>query len=58
MQSSCNYNLAISSILIKQIYEKQIRLKKEMRKMRIKLSRLKKELDFLKDKEKEIIIIK
>jgi hypothetical protein len=53
-----DYNLAILSTLIKQIYKKRLRLKKEVRKTRIKLSRLKKQLNFLKDKEKEIIITK
>ncbi len=42
MQSNCNYNLTISLNSIKQIYKEQIYLKKEMRKMRTKLSRLKK----------------
>ncbi len=30
MQSNCNYNLAILSISIKQIYSKQLYLKKEI----------------------------
>jgi len=38
MQSSCNCNLTIFSILIKQIYKEQIYLKKEVRNMRTKLS--------------------
>jgi hypothetical protein len=42
VQLSCNYNLTILSILIKRIYKKKLRLKKKMRKVRIKLSRLKK----------------
>ena len=42
IQFNCNYNLAISLILIKQIYKKQIYLKKEIRKIYAKLSRLKK----------------
>jgi len=42
MQSNCNYSLTISLTSIKQIYNEQIYLKKEMRKMRTKLSRLKK----------------
>ncbi len=53
-----NCDLAISSISIKQIYEKRLRLKKEMREARAKLRRLKKQLNFLKDKEKEIIVTK
>ncbi len=53
-----NYNLAILFTLIKQIYKKILRLKKEVRKTRIKLSCLKKQLNFLKDKEKEIFITK
>jgi len=58
IQSNCNYNLAIFFASIKQIYKKQIRLKKEVRNTRAKLSRLKKQLDFLKNKKKIIIIIK
>jgi len=42
MQSNYNYNLTIFLTLIKQIYEKQICLKKEMRETRIKLNRPKK----------------
>ncbi len=42
IQSNYNYNLTIFLTLIKQIYEKQIRLKKEMRETRIKLNRPKK----------------
>ena len=49
MQSSCNYNLTISLISIKQIYREQIRLKKEVRNIYAKLSRLEKQLDFLKN---------
>jgi len=51
-------DLAISSTSIKRIYEKRLRLKKEMREARAKLSRLKKQLNFLKDKEKEMIVTK
>ncbi len=58
MQSSCNYNLTISFILIKKIYKKQIYLKKEVYDMCTKLSRLEKQLDFLKNKKKKKIIIK
>jgi len=57
VQSNCNCNLTISSILIKQIYKKQMRLKKEVRDTCAKLSRLKKQLNFLKNKKKEIIVI-
>jgi len=39
---SRNYNLTILFTLIKQIYKKRLRLKKEMREAHIKLSRLKK----------------
>ncbi len=53
-----NYDLAILSTSIKRIHKKQLRLKKEMRKAHIKLSRLKKQLNFLKDKEKEMIVTK
>ncbi len=58
VQLNRNYNLAILFTLIKQIYKKRLRLKKEVRKTRIKLSRLKRQLNFLENKEKEIIIIK
>ncbi len=58
VQSNRNYNLTISSILIKQIYKEQIRLKKEVRNVYTKLSRLKKQFNFLKNKKKEIIITK
>ncbi len=58
MQFSCNYNLTISFILIKQIYREQMRLKKEVRNTYTKLSRLEKQLNFLKNKKKEIIITK
>ncbi len=53
-----NYNLTIFSTLIKRIYEKRMRLKKEMREARVKLSRLKKQLNFLKNKKKEMIVTK
>ncbi len=38
IQSNCNCNLTIFSTLIKQIYKKQMRLKKEIYKTRTKLS--------------------
>ncbi len=38
VQSSCNYNLTIFFTSIKQIYEKQIRLKKKVRNIYTKLS--------------------
>ncbi len=55
---SRNYDLAILFISIKRIYKKRLRLKKEVREARTKLSRLKKQLDFLKDKERKIIVTK
>ncbi len=58
VRSNRDCNLAIFSISIKQIYKKQIRLKKEIRDTRAKLSRLKKQLDSLKNKKKEIIVTK
>ncbi len=58
MRLSRNYNLTILSILIKQIYKERLCLKKEVRKARTKLSCLKKQLNFLRNKEKEIIVIK
>ncbi len=58
VRSSRNYNLIISLASIKQIYKKQMRLKKEVRDTRAKLSRLEKQLNFLKNKKKEIIVIK
>ena len=42
IRSSRNCDLTISSILIKQIDKEQMRLKKEVRNARTKLSRLKK----------------
>jgi len=54
---SRNYDLAIPFASIKRIYEKRLRLKKEVREASTKLSRLKKQLDFLKDKEKEMIVL-
>jgi len=42
MRLNRNYNLAILFISIKRIYEKRLRLKKEMREVHTKLSRLKK----------------
>ncbi len=57
VRSNRNCDLAISSISIKRIYEKRLRLKKEMRETRAKLSRLKKQLNFLKDKKKEMIVL-
>jgi hypothetical protein len=53
MRSDCNCNLAISSTLIKQIYSKQLCLKKEVREAQTKLSCLKKQLNFLKIKRKK-----
>ncbi len=58
IQSNCNYNLIIFLTLIKQIYKKQIYLKKEICKIYTKLNRLKKQLNFLKNKKKKIIITK
>jgi len=55
---SRNCDLAISFASIKRIYEKRMRLKKEVREARAKLSRLKKQLDFLEDKKKEMIVTK
>ncbi len=57
VRSNRNYNLAILFTSIKRIYKKRLRLKKEMREAHIKLSRLKKQLNFLKDKEKEMIVL-
>ncbi len=53
MRFNCNCNLIIFSTLIKQIYKEQIQLKKEVRNTYTKLSRLKKQLDFLKNKKKK-----
>ncbi len=58
VQSNRNCDLAISFTSIKQIYEKRLRLKKEIREARAKLSRLKKQLNFLKNKEKKMIVTK
>ncbi len=51
-----NYDLVILFTSIKRIYEKRLRLKKKMRETRAKLSRLKKQLNFLEKKEKEMIV--
>jgi len=53
-----DYDLAISFTSIKRIHEKQLRLKKKMREAHTKLSRLKKQLNFLKNKEKKMIVTK
>ncbi len=58
VRSNRNCNLAILFTSIKRIYKKRLRLKKEMRKAYTKLSRLKKQLNFLKNKEKEMIVTK
>ncbi len=58
VRSNRDYDLAISSTSIKRIYEKRMRLKKEVREARAKLSRLKKQLNFLENKEKEMIVTK
>jgi len=55
---NCNYDLAILSTLIKRIYEKRLRLKKEIREVHAKLSRLKRQLSFLENKEKKMIVTK
>ena len=58
VRSNRNCDLAISSISIKRIHKKRMRLKKEVRDAHAKLSRLKKQLNFLESKKKEIIVIK
>jgi len=58
VRSNRNYNLIISFILIKRIYEKRLRLKKKVRETYAKLNRLKKQLNILKNKEKEMIVTK
>jgi len=58
VRSNRDYDLIISSTLIKRIYEKRMRLKKEVREARAKLSRLKKQLNFLENKKKEMIVTK
>ncbi len=55
---NCDYDLTISLVLIKRIYKKRMRLKKEVRDAHAKLSQLKKQLNFLKNKKKEMIVIK
>ncbi len=57
MRLNRDYNLTISSTSIKQIYKKKLRLKKKVRKAYIKLSCLKRQLNVLKNKKKEIIVI-
>ena len=58
VRSNRDYNLAISSTSIKRIHEKRMRLKKEVREARAKLSRLKKQLNFLENKKEEMIVTK
>ncbi len=58
VRSSRNCDLAIFLASIKRIYRKRMRLKKEVRDARAKLSRLEKQLNFLKNKKKEIIVTK
>jgi len=55
---SRDYNLTILFASIKRIYEKRLRLRKEMREAHFKLSRLERQLDFLKNKEKKMIVTK
>jgi len=58
VRSNRDCDLTISFASIKQIHGKRMRLKKEVREARAKLSRLKKQLDFLKNKKKEMIVTK
>ncbi len=58
VRSNRDYDLAISLASIKRIHKERMRLKKEMREARAKLSRLEKQLDFLKNKKKEMIVTK
>jgi len=58
VRSNRNCDLTISFASIKRIHEERMRLKKEVRNARAKLSRLKKQLDFLKNKKKEMIVTK
>ncbi len=57
VRSNCDYNLTISFASIKRIYEERMRLKKEVRDAHAKLNRLKKQLNFLKNKKKKMIVI-
>ena len=47
-------DLAISLTTLKKIYSKRVRLRKEVREMRTKLLRLKRQLEFVEDKEEEL----
>jgi len=58
VRSNRGYDLAISPASIKRIHGERMRLKKEVREARAKLSRLEKQLDFLENKEKEMIVTK
>jgi len=58
VRSNCDCDLTIFSTSIKRIHEERMRLKREVRDARTKLSRLKKQLDFLKNKKKKIIVTK
>jgi len=57
VRSNRGCDLAISSTSIKRIHEKRMRLKKEVREARAKLSQLKKQLDFLENKKEEMIVM-
>lgn len=56
VRSGRGCDLAISPASIKRIHGERMRLKKEVREARAKLSRLEKQLDFLEDKEEEMIV--
>ncbi len=58
VRSNRDYNLAIFLVLIKRIHEKRMRLKKEVCDACTKLSRLEKQLDFLENKKKKMIVTK
>jgi hypothetical protein len=58
VRSNRDCDLAISPASIKRIHGERMRLKKEVRETRAKLSRLKKQLDFLENKKEEMIVTK
>jgi len=58
VRSNRDCDLAIFLASIKRIHEEQMRLKKEVRDAHAKLNRLKKQLNFLKNKKKKMIVTK
>jgi len=58
VRSNHDCDLTVSFASIKRIHKKRMRLKKEVREAHAKLNQLKKQLDFLENKKKEMIVMK